>query len=248
MTIRAMIFDLDGTLVQTERLKAYSYAKAIQELSPSRVDEDLIIETFKELVGLSRREVAQGLLQRFNLEAQAQARMAEFGVTTSWQAFVQIRMKYYEQMLIDPQMIRDNVWPHNMALLAEARQWGCRVCLATMSYCPQVNRILEALDLQTAFDFVASRDDVENGKPDPEIYRLVATELGVPVSECLVVEDSPTGVRAALAAGMKVVAVTTPFTKAAFQKNQLLDQRWVVDDPATLPKIVMDLMEENLNV
>jgi HAD superfamily hydrolase (TIGR01509 family) len=242
-----MIFDLDGTLVQTERLKAYSYAKAIQELSPSLVDEDLIIETFKEVVGLSRREVAQGLLQGFNLEAQAQTRMAEFGVTTPWQAFAQIRLMYYEQMLIDPRVIQDNVWPHNMALLAEARRSGCKVGLATMSDCPQVNRILDILDLHTAFDFVASRDDVENGKPDPEIYCLVATELNVPANECLVVEDSPTGVRAALAAGMKVIAVTTPFTKAAFRKNEMLDPRWVVDDPAILPRVVMDLMEENLN-
>jgi HAD superfamily hydrolase (TIGR01509 family) len=242
-----MIFDLDGTLVQTERLKAYSYAKAIQELSPVPVDEETILEEFKEVVGLSRREVAQGLIQTFNLESQSRALMAEFGVFTPWQAFTQIRLQYYEQMLIDPHVIVDNVWPHNMELLAEARRSGCKVGLATMSYCPQVNRIIDALGLHTAFDFVASREDVENGKPDPEIYCLVATELNVPAHECLVIEDSPTGVRAALAAGMKVVAVTTPFTKAAFQKSELLDRRWIVDDPSILPRVVMDLMEENSN-
>jgi len=243
--IRAMIFDLDGTLVQTERLKAYSYAKAIQELSPAPVDEDVIIEAFKEVVGLSRREVAQCLLQAFDLESQAQSRMDQFGVTTPWQAFVQIRLKYYEQMLIDPQVFRANVWPHNMALLSEARQSGCLVGLATMSYCPQVHRILDALNLQAAFDFVASRDDVENGKPDPEIYHLVANELHVIPSECLVIEDSPSGVKAALAAGMQVIAVTTPFTRTAFHGSQLLDPRWIVNDPSTLPSVLADRMLSN---
>lgn len=65
--IRAVIF-LDGTLVQTERLKAYSYAKEIQELSPFSVEEDAIIEPSKEVVGLSCREVAQGLSQAFDLK------------------------------------------------------------------------------------------------------------------------------------------------------------------------------------
>lgn len=245
MTIRAMIFDLDGTLVQTERIKAYSYAKAVQELSLTPVAEEMIIEAFKDVVGLSRKEVAQSILSAFELEEPARSRETEFGVTTPWQAFVQIRLRYYEDMLVNPQTIRDNTWPHNMALLAEARRAGCRVGLATMSHCPQVNRILDVLDLHSAFDFVASRDDVEHGKPDPEIYQLVAAELGVSPSECLVIEDSPSGVKAALAAGMKVIAVTTPFTKAAFQRNGLLDEHLVVDDPDLLSLAVNNLMKLN---
>ncbi len=53
--------------------------------------------------------------------------------------------------------------------------------------------------------------------------------------ECLVIEDSPTGVQAAQAAGMEVIAVTTPFTRQSFREKALLDQRWVVEDPAELP-------------
>ncbi len=63
--IRAMIFDLDGTLVQTERLKALSYASAMTELCSYEVAETEITEVFKEVVGLSRREVAAYLLKRF---------------------------------------------------------------------------------------------------------------------------------------------------------------------------------------
>ena len=56
--IRALIFDLDGTLVQTERLKALSYAGAAIELSPHQISEGQVVEAFKEVVGLARQEVA----------------------------------------------------------------------------------------------------------------------------------------------------------------------------------------------
>lgn len=236
--IRAMIFDLDGTLVQTERLKALSYARAVMELCPDAIHEQDVIEAFKDVVGLSRREVALALIERFDLEAQAAARMVEFGVETPWQAFVQIRLRYYEELLADPHILRDNQWPHNVELLHTARRSGCKTGLATMSYCAQVQRVLAILDLAGAFDFVASRDDVERGKPDPEIYQLVSTELGVPPQECLVIEDSPSGVRAALAAGMWCIAVTTPFTRASLRAANLLEERWIVDDSATLRAVV----------
>lgn len=208
--IRAMIFDLDGTLVQTEKLKALSYARAVVELCPHQIREAQVIEAFKEVVGLSRKEVAVRLIERFHLDENIQRRMDEFGVDTLWQTFVQVRLRYYEELLSDPGVLRSNQWPHNIALLQEARRAKCKIGLATMSDCTQVQRVLKALDLENAFDFVASRDDVDQGKPDPEIYNLVAMELAAPVEDCLVIEDSPSGVKAALAAGMHVIAVTTP--------------------------------------
>jgi beta-phosphoglucomutase len=200
--IRAMFFDLDGTLVQTERLKALSYASTNTELCSYEVDKSEIVEVFKEVVGLSRREEATYLLKRFEAESAARQRMDEFGASTTWQAYAQMRMRYYEDMLADPDVLRNNQWPHNMTLLEEARRAQCKVGLATMSNSPQVQRVLQVLNLSEAFNFIASRDDVEKGKPDPEIYLLVSKELDVPPEECLVIEDSPTGVRAALAAGM----------------------------------------------
>jgi beta-phosphoglucomutase len=242
--IRAMIFDLDGTLVQTERLKALSYARAAAELCPRDLDEADVVKAFKDVVGLSRREVATALVERFGLEETARARMGEFGASTPWQAYVQVRLSHYEEMLAEPKVLLENQWPHNIALLQEARRTECRVGLATMSFCAQVRRVLEVLELADAFDFVASRDDVEHGKPDPEIYLLVAGELGVPSDECLVIEDSPSGVKAALAAGMWCIAVTTPFTREALHNGRLLDKRWVVDDPAELTRTVRELMVE----
>jgi beta-phosphoglucomutase len=245
--IRAMIFDLDGTLVQTERLKALSYAHAAMELCPHLFSEAEVLEAFKEVVGLSRREVAIALMERFNLEEAAREHMAEFGVSSPWQALVQVRLRIYEDMLADPEVLRNNQWPHNVTLLHEARRTHCRVGLATMSHCPQVRRILEILALTEVFDFVASRDDVEHGKPDPEIYLLVARELGVPPDECLVIEDSPAGVKAALAAGMDVVAVSTPFTRQRLHEPGLLPTGHVVDDPAILPEVVAHVIAHHDN-
>ena len=115
--IRAMIFDLDGTLVQTERLKAISYAKAVIELCPHQVSESQVIQSFEEVVGLSRQNVAQFLVDKFDLADKATARMSEFGVSTPWQAFIQVRLQHYETMLADPQILLNNRWPHNLALL-----------------------------------------------------------------------------------------------------------------------------------
>lgn len=239
--IESMIFDLDGTLVQTEKLKALSYAKAAVELRPE-LGEDAVFAAFKDVVGLSRHEVAQKLIARFDLEVAATERMAEFSVDTPWQAYLQVRMKIYGEMLMDPQVLLDNQWPHNISLLRRARQSCAKVGLATMSYCPQVQRVLDILGLQETFDFVASRDDVENGKPDPEIYLLVANELGIPPSKCLVIEDSPPGVKAALAAGMFCIAVGTPFTRRALHTPNLLDERWIVDDPGDLFNVVEQML------
>lgn len=243
--IRAMVFDLDGTLVQTERLKALSYARAAVELCPYALTEEDAVAAFKDVVGLSRQEVAEALILRFDLQETAQSRMAEFGVDTPWQAFVQVRMHYYDAMLADPQVLRDNQWPHNVALLQTARRTGCKVGLATMSRYPQVRRVLEIIELEDAFDFVATRDDVERGKPDPEIYHLIARELKVAAHECLVIEDSPSGVKAALAAGMHVVAVSTPFTREGLHQAGLLPAGHIVDDPADLVQIVEHIVSRH---
>ena len=239
--IRAMIFDLDGTLVQTERLKALSYARAAVQMCPYTLDEDEVVAAYTDVVGLPRREVAQGLIERFDLAGSARSHMAEFRVSAPWQAFVQVRLRYYEEILADPEVLRNSQWPHNVALLQESRRAGCRTGLATMSRCQQAQRVLEVLDLGGAFDFVATRDDVERGKPDAEIYQLVGQELEVLPEACLVIEDSPSGVQAALAAGMGCIVVPTPFTRKAIHESALLDKRWIVDDPASLTVVVQEM-------
>ena len=241
--IHLVIFDLDGTLVQTEKLKALSYARAVIDLCPNTVQTTEVIEAFKEVVGQSRREVALALMKRFDLERAARSRLAEFGVSAPWQAFVQIRLAYYERMLTDPQIILNHRWPYTIALLHEVRRMQCKTGLATMSHCNQVQQILKILRLTDAFDFIATGDDIDRGKPDPQIYQLVASELETAPEDCLVIEDSPAGVRAALDAGMHCFAVTTPFTREAIHSSHLLEKDRIVDDPAQLVDLVGRFLE-----
>ena len=241
--IRMTVFDLDGTLVQTERLKAVSYARAAMELCPYTISEEEVLEAYKDVVGLPRREVASALVERFDLEEKAGARMEDLGVDTVWQAYVQIRLDYYEEMISDPEVIRENRWPYAIRLLEVARGTSCKTALATMSGRERAIQVLQALDLSDAFDFVATADDVERGKPDPEIYLLVCAELGVRAEESLAFEDSPSGVEAALAAGLLCIAVTTPFTREKIHAQNLLEERWIVDEPDDLPGLARRLIE-----
>ena len=178
-----MIFDLDGTLVQTEKLKAQSYARAAIELCPRVIKEFEVIEAFKDVVGLSRRDVATALLDRFDLSDNAEKRMIEYGVSSPWQAFVQVRLKIYQEMLADPNVILNHQWPHNISLLEQARKNNCQIGLATMSYCQQVTRVLAILELGDAFNFIATRDDVEQGKPEQAegfIEKIPKRRIGKP--------------------------------------------------------------------
>ena len=242
--IEAIIFDLDGTLVQTEALKALSYARAARQLCSNSLTEEVVIEAFKDVVGLSREEVAKKLMERFGLEKAAKARMEEFTVASPWQAFVQVRMGIYESMILDPEILRKYRCPYNVRLLRWARRRGYSTGLATMSHCQQASSVLEMLNLKTDLDFIATVDDVESGKPDPEIYTLVARELHVSPADCLVVEDSSSGVKAALDAGMGCIAVTTDFTRKGVRKSGLLADRWVVDSPSELLAVAKRFIAE----
>ena len=239
--IRAFVFDLDGTLVETEELKALSYARAAADLLPD-LNEGEVIEAFKDLVGLSRQEVAIGLMRRFGLEDAARSRMVGFRVGTPWQAYIQIRLRIYEALLADPNIVLAHRYPHNIALLREVRREGYRTALATQSHREQARRVLDILGLADEFNAVVTRDDVEHGKPDPEMHLLAARELDVRPEECLAIEDSPAGVKAALAAGTEIIAVTTDLTRQKFRETNLLDRGHVVDDPHMLPKVVRHLI------
>ena len=242
--IRAVIFDLDGTLVATERLKALSYARAADELQPTVDHEQPAMDAFAAVVGQHRREVAIHLMRTLGVEALAARRRKEFGVKESWQAFVQIRLRIYSEMTADTNLLRDNRWLHNIKLVETARSLGCRLGLATASSRAAARHVLQAIGLADSFDFVVTNDDVEHNKPEPEIYLLVAQELGVSPAECIVIEDSPSGVRAALAAGMRCIAVGTDFTRDRLHTEGLLGDEWIVDDPEQLPATLRQAFDE----
>lgn len=241
--IEAFIFDLDGTLVQTEVLKAKSYAKAAVELRPE-LTEDEVVEGFKAFVGLSRKEVAKGLLDRFDLRDAASKRMKDLGVTKPWQAFVDIRMDNYFSMISDPEILKKHLCPNNLALLKWVKSEGYTVGLGTMSHRREAFRVLDVLGIRDEFDFIATIQDVEHGKPDPEIYNLIAGELGVSHDECLAVEDSASGVKAALAAQIRCIAVPSAFTIKGVKKLPPDPMLVLIEDQEDLLEETKKLIEE----
>src|SRR5439155_19797067 len=84
---------------------------------------------------------------------------------------------------------------------------GVRVAIASSSPRERLDATLRAAGLDDLFEVTVAGDEVEHGKPAPDLFLAAAERLGVPPGECVAVEDSPSGVESALAAGMKVVAV-----------------------------------------
>ena len=102
--------------------------------------------------------------------------------------------------------------PGVVALVERGRELGMRLGVASSSRRLWIDATLRSLGLSDAFDAIVSGDDVERGKPDPQIYLLAARQLGVAPHRCLAIEDAPKGVQSARAAGMAVLGVRTPYT------------------------------------
>lgn len=243
--IRAMMFDLDGTLVQSEKLKALSYAIAVQQLLGLPAPDDRAIEAYREVVGASREAASSHIVERLDLADRLQPLLAEKGDSTPTDLLTRMRKSIYDDMVSDPQVLRDNRWPHTIRLLEVARESSCRTALATMSHRAEALHVLRALDLEQSLDAVLSREDVERPKPDPEIYLLAAERLETAPGECLVIEDSPAGARAGAAAGMNVIAMATPFTAMGLHSSDGITHDWIVHSPEELMSAVARRVEEH---
>lgn len=99
--------------------------------------------------------------------------------------------------------------------LREARELGLRVAIASSSPRPWVSGHLERVDALDLFDLVVTGDEVSAHKPDPAIYLLALSRLGLPGAEAVAVEDTPHGVVAAATAGMATIAIPNPYVPAA---------------------------------
>ncbi len=243
--IKAMLFDMDGVLVQNEKLKALSVAMAIQRLRALPEPDPEGIEAYRDMVGSSREVVSRHIVDKLGLEPDLRPLLAEYGASETWEVLGSMRRAIYDEMVADPQLVRDNQWPHTVALLRVAKENNCRTALATLSAHAEAIHFVRALDLEGSLDLVLAREDVQNGKPDPEIYLLAAQKLEVQPQDCLVIEDSPNGVRAGVAAGMNVVAFGTPFTIANLHSAKVVEHQWIVHDPATLPEVVQARIAEH---
>jgi len=243
--IRAIIFDLDGTLVQSEKLKAQSYAIAAQRLRGLPEPAPRAVEAYRSIVGATRDVASRHIMETLDLEADLAPLMDQYGATEPVEVLSSMRKSIYDDMVADPNLLRDNQWPHTVSLLRVATENFCRTGLATMSHREEAMHVLRSLDLERSLDLVLTREDVRQGKPAPEIYLLAAERLDVAPEDCIVLEDSPTGVRAGVAAGMNVIAVATPFTVAGLHSSEIVNHTWIVHDSESLPDAVQRRIDEH---
>lgn len=188
--IQAVVFDMDGVLLDSEPLH---HAVLNEALAPEGVSLDF--EEYHPYIGTTLEYTWRDLIRRFSLTAPLHTYLDRYdaGILESYR--------------------RDSVLaPGVRALLDALAARGVRRAVASSSRTEWVETALTALGIREFFELFVSGDMVRNSKPDPEIYLLAASRLGVEPARCLAVEDAPKGVASATAAGMTVIAVRTPYT------------------------------------
>jgi len=226
--IKAVIFDMDGTLIQTEVLKAHSYAKAINKLTQGEIPEPHVLDMFNRFVGLSRQEVVKGLSEYFLTSLGKY--LGTDDVDTLGETLIETRLQIYRNILEDTTLLSKHFCSFTLGLFHQLYEDNFILALATMSHLPEARKVTEIMGIYGKFNLVLTRDDVENGKPEPDIYLEATKKLGLTSRECLVIEDSVNGIRAAQRAGMAVFAVTNSITRESVHNCKLLDSNFVVDD------------------
>jgi beta-phosphoglucomutase len=119
----------------------------------------------------------------------------------------------YREMVLARYRERSEPLPGAVEVVTALRAAGQKLAVASSSIRPWVEACLAKIGLRDAFDELVTGSDIKEGKPDPEIYLLAASKLGVDPAHCLAVEDAPAGIESAKRAGMKVWAVRTEYTR-----------------------------------
>ncbi len=146
---------------------------------------------YQAMLGVDVEETARYIIHRTGL-AQTVADM----VADHWQ-----RMKVLINAELEPP-------PAAADLLAGLARRGCRLGVASNSPTSYVLHVLEKIGLLSAIEVVVGREQALNGKPSPDLYLEAARRLGCEPQTCVAVEDSPLGLRAAVEAGMRCLAIT----------------------------------------
>ena len=207
MQYKAVIFDLDGVLVFTDKYHYLAWKSLADRLGIpfSKEDND-------RLRGVSREESLDIILEKYRGEAISLQQKEEY---------LKEKNDIYRSSL--GSMTGDDVSPMVRETLARLRQKG--YLLAVGSSSKNTSYILERTGLTGAFDAVADGTMISRSKPDPEVFLKAAEFLEQNPSDCLVVEDADAGVTAAHAAGMDVAAigVATESDRADYNLSEFED-------------------------
>lgn len=185
--LRGALFDLDGTLVDSEPLHHESAVRVL-----ARFGHDLRAADFSGYVGWAELPFWAELQQRYSL-AGTPAELADLR-TAEYLELVHGRS-------IEP-------LPGVTELLEELRRRGVPCAVASSSPRPQIEASLAGAGLAEFFPHrLSGHDDVARGKPEPDVFLAAAAAIGAPASACIAVEDSATGVAAAVASGAYTVVI-----------------------------------------
>jgi beta-phosphoglucomutase-like phosphatase (HAD superfamily) len=168
--------------------------------------------------------------------------MTKYNVDEPWKALHLLRFEIYRSTTATPPQLRERAYEGTVQLARDQATAGRKVAVATSSPTDEARRVVDILGLGGIVSEIVGLDQVKNHKPDPEIYLLTAKRIGVSPADAVAVEDSPTGIRAALAAGMSCIAIANPFTEEPLRRQPFLDQQWVVYDRSTLPTVAARLI------
>lgn len=186
--IKAVIFDLDGVIVDTAHYHYLAWKKLANELGI-----ELSVQDNEQLKGISRMKSLEIILQLGGVSLSPHEMEKLANKKNTW--FVD----FIERM--SP----EEIFPGVKSLIEKMRAKGLKIGLASSS--KNAKMVLDLLRISALFDVMVDGNMVTHSKPDPEIFLLAATRLGVSPSECLVFEDAEAGVDAALKAGMKCVGI-----------------------------------------
>lgn len=177
MPLKAVLFDMDGVIVDTEPLHRKAYFKLFDDLE-IKVSEEL----YTSFTGNSTKKVCTTLIETYHL-------------SQSPDELATIKRKYFKQYFYnDPDF---NLIPDVKSLIENYFDNGIKLVLASSASMTTIKMVFEKFDLEKYFMGKVSGDELKESKPHPEIF-LIATELAnEPIENCMVIEDSTNGISAA---------------------------------------------------
>ena len=192
--IEAVIFDLDGLMIDSERFNFDCMAQLI-----ARYGKQPQEKWFESMIGMDNYECAEFIISETDLPLSPEAYLQEIN-------------KIVLESL--PEICTPN--PGLMDLIQNLIEYNVKLGVASNSYEKYVKTALRSLGIIEVFDCIVSASDVEKGKPEPDIFWVASDCLGIEPEHCLVLEDSPHGMLGALDAGMYCAVIPNAFVKETY--------------------------------